>query len=243
MTVGNRNILIIGVDPDICTAPLTALLESNEYTVHQVETGKEGMSALQQQTFGAVFLLESLLPDINGREFLDILVKSHPLLSIIILTVGSKDGSKKGNEFFKRGAFCLVEMPSWDQGLLLAVSEAIRPRTQCFNRPYLEEISPRVHAELMIRHSVQLYAKFKKWKFKFLAETAREWLRLIEAGSVSEPDVAALVARVTHGRWSGPRWFGVAHYISRWACSLGFPGVDFNAIKNSLPEEPKENGH
>jgi DNA-binding response OmpR family regulator len=242
MTVANRNILIIGVDPEICNA-LTALLRTKDYTVHQVQTGEEGLSALQPQAFGAVLLLEPILPDIDGREFLDILVKSNPILPIIILTAPLKVGSRKTNEFIERGAFGLVEMP-WDQrGLLLVLSEAIRPRTQPFHRPHRKEIAPRVHAEMMIRNYDRLYAKFRKYKFKLGAETAQEWLRLIDAGSVSESEVAALVAIVTQGRWSGPRWFGLAHYISRWAGSLGFPGVDFNAIQNCLPEEPKENGH
>ena len=239
MTIANENILIIGVDPAICNS-LTALFRKYDYTVHLVQTVKEGLSALQQQAFCAVALLEPVLSDNDGRELRDILVKSNP--PIIVFTESLEVGSTKENEFIERGAFGPWEM-SWDRGLSLLFSEGARPGGQPFYNTQIPAIDPKVNAEKMIRQNDQLYAKFKKYKFKFLAETAREWSRLIDAGSVSESEVAALVAIVTQGRWRGPRWVWLAHYISRWARFLGFPGVDFNAIKNGLPEEPKENGY
>jgi len=234
VTIANENVLLIGVDPDKHNI-LTALFRTNDYTVHHVQTVKEALSVLQQQAFCGVAFLEPILSDSDGRELRDILVK----LNLIVLTGPLEIRSRKENEF-ERGAFGLGEM-TWDQGLPLLFTETMRPGGQPFYRTQIPAIDPKANAEKMIRQNDELYSKFRKYKFKFLAETARDWLRLINAGSVSESEVAALVAKVTQGRWRGPRWVWLAHYISRWARSLGFPGVDFNAIKNGLPEEPKEN--
>lgn len=233
MTIANDNVLLIGADPDRHNI-LTALFTKNDYTVHHVQTVKEALPVLQQQAFCAVAFLEPILSDNDGRELRDILLKSN----LIVLTGPLEIRSRKENEF-ERGAFGLGEM-TWDRGLPLLFSEAARPGGQPFYRTQLKAIDPKLNAEKMIRQNDQLYAKFNKYKFKFLAETAREWLRLINAGAVSESEVAALVAKVTQGRWRGPRWVWLAHYISRWARSLGFRGVDFNVIKNCLPDEPKE---
>jgi len=236
MTIANENILLIGVDPAKRNT-LTALFTTNDYTVHHVQTVKEAVSVLQQQSFCGVAFLEPIRSDNDGRELRDILVKSN----LIVLTGPLEMRSRKENEF-ERGAFGLGEM-TWDQGLPFLFTETMRPGGQPFYKTHLTAIDPKVNAGKMIRQNEQLYTKFNKYKYKFLADTAREWLRLIDVGSVSESDVAALVAIVTQGRWRGPRWVGSAHYISRWACSLGFPGVDFNAIKNDIPKEPKENEH
>jgi hypothetical protein len=32
----------------------------------------------------------------------------------------------------------------------------------------------------------------------------------------------------------------LAHEASQWACSLGFPGVDFKLIPEEFPQEPDE---
>ena len=92
----------------------------------------------------------------------------------------------------------------------------------------------------MIRYFDRVYAKFPKYKFKLGAETVREWVRLVEKGVVSESEVSALMATVTRGRWWGTGWLGLALGVSNWAGSLGFPGVDFKAIPECLPEEPTE---
>lgn len=238
MTTASPNILIIGLDPAIRES-LSDLCETKGYKVRWVQTGEEGLAAVQAEVFGAV-LLEGILPDIDGDVLLIILIEAYPLLPVVILTASLGAGSKKAKELIKRGAFGVVPMP-WDQnGLLLVISEAMRPRTRLFARPPLKEDTPRVRAVGMIGHFDRVYAKFSKYKFKFAGETAREWLRLINKGTVSEQEVAALVAIVTKGRWWGTGWRGVAYEISKWANSLGFPGVDFNSVPDCLPEEPKE---
>jgi hypothetical protein len=66
---------------------------------------------------------------------------------------------------------------TWDQGLPLLFSEGARPGGQPVYKTQLTAIDPKVNAEKMIRQNDQFYTKFNKYKFKFLAETAREWLR------------------------------------------------------------------
>jgi hypothetical protein len=231
-----HNLLIIGGDLADRHA-IAASLRTKGYTPHQVQTVAEGISALQRQTFGAVLLLERMVSDVYGREFLDIVVKSTP--PMLVLTDPWEINAPEENGFIGRKAFGLMGI-SWDQGIPFLDAAANQPP---FQRASLKEIDPRLNAAMMIHQSEKLYAKFKKYKFKFIAETAREWLRLIDAGSVSESEVGALVAMVTEGRWSGPRWIGLAHYISRWAHCLGFSGVEFDALKNCLPAEPEEKGH
>ena len=216
MTAAHPKILIIGLDPDI-RGSISNLCETNGYKVHRAHTGEEGLAAVQEEVFGTV-LLEGILPDIDGDVLLNILIEAYPMLPVIILTASLGVGSKQAKELIERGAFGVVPMP-WDQKrLLLVISEAMRPRTRPFASPPLKEDTPRIRAEGMIRHFDRVYAKFSKYKFKFGGETAREWLRLLDKGTVSEPEVAALVAIVTQGRWWGTGWHGLACETQNRAC-------------------------
>jgi len=52
--------------------------------------------------------------------------------------------------------------------------------------------------------------------------------------------MAVLVDTVARRRWWGTIWCDLADKVSAWACSLGFPRVDFYRIPEELPEEPEE---
>lgn len=239
MTLYDGNLLIIGLDPAVCDE-LATFLRTKGYTSHQVQNVEEGVAALQQQAFDAALILEPIVSDMHGRKFLDLVVKSNP--PTLVLTDPLTIDQQKEKKYIEQEAFGLRAI-SWDQGFPMLLAAANRPGLPPFERLSLEETDVRLHASMMIHRSEQLYAKYKQYKYKFLAETAREWLRLMEAEYVSESEVTTLIAKIIQGRWSGPRWIGHAHYISRWARSLGFPGVDFDALKTDLPEAPEESGH
>jgi CheY-like chemotaxis protein len=240
MRTTHQNILIIGLDPDIHHC-LSNLCETKGYKVRSVQTGEEGLAVVQGEVFDAV-LLEGVQSDMDRDVLLNILIEAYPGLPVIILTASLGVDSKTAKELIQRGAFGVVPMP-WDQKkLLLVISEAVRAGTRPFVRPSFEEDTPRIRAQGLIRHFDRVYAKFSKYKYKFGGETAREWLRLIDNRTVAEAEVAALVINVTQGRWRGTGWSALAHEVSKWACSMGFPGVDFKAVPEHLPEEPKENG-
>ena len=54
-------------------------------------------------------------------------------------------------------------------------------------------------------------------------DAANEWLRLINASTVSQAEAAGLIAIVDENKSSGSGWFDLALGVSHWAKSNGFP--------------------
>jgi hypothetical protein len=122
--------------------------------------------------------------------------------------------------------------------LLAALAQATC--VQPFEMPLMVKGTIKERAEGASRYFDLVNARFPKYKWKLGSKTAHKWLRLIKNGSPSEAEVGALVDTVATYRWWSTGWSDLAHGVSEWACTLGFPGVDFNFIPQEFPKEPEE---
>jgi len=136
VTPANPNILLIGLDSDTRKA-LTNLLEARHYKIQGVQTGEDAINALQKQNFGAA-ILDIGLSETDGLALLTTLAKANTMLPIILLMESAPTGMDRSNELMNKGAFGIVPKShfEFEKGLLLVVSEAMRPRTKPFARPF-----------------------------------------------------------------------------------------------------------
>jgi len=247
MIPATSNILLIGLDSDTRRA-LSHLLKAKDFKVHWVQTGEEAMNALRQQKFGVAFL-ELRSPETDDLRLLTTLAKAHPMVPILLLTESRQKSEKRVSELIVQRENGLVWLAYFQNGKKrsFVVSAAMRSLTNPISTPKPPKPpTPREVAERMIRDFDRMIhdrqnTKYPKAVYGLGRETARKWLRLIDAKSVSESEVAALVATVTKGgkRW-GILWRSLARQVSNWARSLGYPGVDNKAAPACLPDEPKE---
>ena len=62
----------------------------------------------------------------------------------------------------------------------------------------------------------------RHWRWPLGRDTAQEWLKLIRAESVSQGEVAVLLATAKRYKSEGSGWWDMAGQIYHWAKSQGF---------------------
>ena len=106
-----HSILVVEDDPDI-TMGLQDLLESKGFHVDCVQTCRQAVSSIEQNTYHAV-LLDLGLPDGDGCSILEKLQVSHPSLPVIVLTASNRNlGSLR--------VYAHLTKP-WDRGELCGI--------------------------------------------------------------------------------------------------------------------------
>lgn len=94
-----KSILVVEDDPDIRTA-LIELLESEGYVTNSASNGQEALRELEKSKKPCLVLLDMMMPIMNGREFLDVVMKDSHLAPIPVIVVSaiadkvSTDGAK-----------------------------------------------------------------------------------------------------------------------------------------------------
>ncbi|MEW6419000.1 MAG: response regulator [Nitrospirota bacterium] len=78
------NVLIIDDDKGMCKT-LSRIFELDRYRVSTASTGSEGVARIKEGSFN-VAVLDIRLPDIDGVELLEIIKKTEPDLSVILMT-------------------------------------------------------------------------------------------------------------------------------------------------------------
>ncbi len=83
-----QSILVVEDDSDIRNA-LVDMLESEGYHAESAENGKEALDLLHTIHKPCLVLLDMMMPIMNGREFLDAIVKDSYLAPIPVLVVSA----------------------------------------------------------------------------------------------------------------------------------------------------------
>jgi DNA-binding NtrC family response regulator len=130
-------ILVIDDDPDILGI-IAEILETNGYDVVPASGGRDGLKALEDNDFDLV-LTDLMMPEIDGMEVLDNIVKTAPETLCIILTgYGTIQSSV---EAIKKGAFDYITKPVSADELLVVIEKALKLKS-------LEEENIRLKKEL-----------------------------------------------------------------------------------------------
>ena len=81
---GRRSVLIIDDDEKVCRA-MGRLLERSSCRVRQTTSGATGLELVAQDVPDLI-LLDLVMPEMNGIQFLELLRQTHPDLPVVIVT-------------------------------------------------------------------------------------------------------------------------------------------------------------
>ena len=134
----NERILVVDDEPGVRSA-LTAILVDEGFEVSAVESGEEGLEALQREEFDAVFL-DVWLPGIDGLETLHQLRERNVDTEIVMISGhGTIETAVRAT---KLGAFDFVEKPLSLEKTLVVLRNALRQRRlERRNRRLLEQLA------------------------------------------------------------------------------------------------------
>jgi two-component system response regulator HydG len=116
-----QKILVVDDDKDMCFL-LDRFLSKHGFDVIQSFNGKRALEALEENNISLV-LTDFRLEDMDGKELLSKIKKSHPNMPIIIMT-GYSD-VKIAVEVIKNGAFDYVTKPLFPDEILIKIKEAL----------------------------------------------------------------------------------------------------------------------
>jgi len=133
-----ERVLVVDDEPGVRSA-LEAILADEGFEVTTVETGEEGLEALDRGSFDAL-LLDVWLPGIDGLDTLRRLRElNHDVEVVMISGHGTIDTAVRATKF---GAFDFVEKPlSLDRTLLVLRNALRQRRLQRSNRRLLEQLT------------------------------------------------------------------------------------------------------
>ena len=118
----SRNVLVVGAQPAVRDGCRMALMKQG-YKVALCQTGKEGMLAALAGSYEIV-ILDLELPDIDGMEVLETILKEKPQTGIIM--VSGNASLQIGVQAMKLGAFDYISSPFTDDELILSVEQATK---------------------------------------------------------------------------------------------------------------------
>lgn len=83
-------------------------------------------------------------------------------------------------------------------------------------------MTPKEHTETLIGYFDWVNTQYPNDKWGLGRDAARKWLKLINASSVSQAEVADLIAVIDKNKYEGSGWFDLASGVSFWATTNGF---------------------
>ena len=129
-------VLLVEYDRDVIQT-VKDVLEYQGYRVTECATGQEALTQVQQHSFSAV-VLDLGLPDLNGLEVLEELMKHDPRLPVVVLTAFTEAEQTVGA--MQRGAFAYVLKPYNVQELLATLARAIEVRRLSAHVQQVEQV-------------------------------------------------------------------------------------------------------
>lgn len=114
-------ILIVDDDPHVSKL-MGRVLQKENYDTVWAENGKKGLELIESENPDLV-ILDLTMPEMSGEEMLDLSLKSHPELPVIIVTAfGSEE---KAVKLLKGGAVDYIRKPFNVDELVIKVRESI----------------------------------------------------------------------------------------------------------------------
>lgn len=111
-----RSIMVIEDDEDIRSALVDVLAEEG-YETHSAENGKEALETLRQMPKPCLVFLDLMMPIMNGREFLDEVMRDSYLAPVPVVVV-----SAIADKADVSGAVDFLKKPI-DMDMILAVAD------------------------------------------------------------------------------------------------------------------------
>lgn len=127
MATQNSTVFVLDDEPAVCDS-LRDLLESEHYQVRTFGSPREFLQSPDSR-HKACLILDLKMPEMNGLDVLQAVMRLKPRLPTIVLTAYAEVPSVVSA--MKAGAINLLEKPCGDDQLLNAVRDAIAQSEQC----------------------------------------------------------------------------------------------------------------
>lgn len=132
-----QSVLVVEDDEDIRTT-MVQIIESEGYRTESAVNGHEALELLRRIEKPCLVLLDMMMPIMNGREFLDAIMKDSVLAPIPVLIVSAIADRTSTN-----GAVGFLKKPIEIGMVLEMVDRYCRASTDPEVRPLSEVLSPR----------------------------------------------------------------------------------------------------
>jgi DNA-binding NtrC family response regulator len=186
-----RNRILVIDDEDSMRRFLRMLLSNEGYEVQAEESGANGISRLERDSFDLV-ITDLKMPGVDGLSVLDSVRSKYPNLPVVILTAYGSE--KVAAEAIRRGAFQLVEKSAHNEEIVLAVSNALAmSRVKTENQVLKRQLKKRHEDRKLIGSSEEMLKVYKM--VEKVAPTEATILIYGESGTGKE-----LIAREIHYR-------------------------------------------
>jgi len=118
---------ILVVDDDELNRKIIAdMLEEHHFTVVAAEDGVEGMKRLQENPDVAVILLDRMMPNMNGMEFMEQMRKNPKWARIPVIMQTAANHPKHMMEGNKAGVYYYLTKPFEEDMMIMLVKTAIQ---------------------------------------------------------------------------------------------------------------------
>lgn len=118
---------ILVVDDDELNRKIIAdMLEEHHFTVVSAEDGVEGMKRLTENPDVAVILLDRMMPNMNGMEFMEQMRKNSKWARIPVIMQTAANHPKHMMEGNKAGVYYYLTKPFEEEMMIMLVKTAIQ---------------------------------------------------------------------------------------------------------------------
>lgn len=119
-----KKILVID-DDEMNRKILIGILEEHDFTVVQAEDGVEGMKRLQENPDVSVILLDRMMPNMNGMEFMDQFRRNPKWARIPVIMQTAANHPKHIVEGNRTGVYYYLTKPFEEEMVISLVRSAL----------------------------------------------------------------------------------------------------------------------
>ena len=171
--VKSQKILVVDDDRKMC-ASLKALLQQSGYTVESATGGGEALRRIDSEPFD-LFLLDIVIPDLDGFQLLDHVLNHHSDIPVIMMT--GDVSADSAIQALRKGAYDYLKKPFEPEELIQTVGNALRQKILLEKNRSMEKrlkISERRFRFMVQNSPDMIYTLDPRGRFTFVNEASEK---------------------------------------------------------------------
>jgi len=185
-TARSEKILIVDDDAKMCRS-LNSLLQQSGYSVHTATRGDAALRRMQSEGFD-LFLLDIVIPDLDGFQLLDHILQHHPATPVIMMTGDVSVDS--AIQALRKGAYDYLKKPFEPEELIKTVGNALRQKFLVERNRAMEKrlrISERRFRFMVQNSPDMIYTLDTRGRFTFVNEASEKLFGYRPAELLGQP--------------------------------------------------------
>jgi PAS domain S-box-containing protein len=171
--VKSQKILVVDDDRKMC-ASLKALLQQSGYTVESATGGGEALRRIDSEPFD-LFLLDIVIPDLDGFQLLDHVLNQYPDIPVIMMT--GDVSADSAIQALRKGAYDYLKKPFEPEELIKTAGNALRQKILLEKNRAMEKrlkISERRFRFMVQNSPDMIYTLDPQGRFTFVNEASEK---------------------------------------------------------------------